>query len=190
MTDYATGKIHDIWIWDLVRKTLTKLTSEGKENVCPVWSPDGKRIAFCSIGRGKNGNVSGVYLKAADGTGQDEQLSSTPDGSFFPYCWSSDGKFLVGVEISGSMSYEHIGLLSMEGDHARKTLLQQASVERSPKISPDGRWMAYTSNESGRQEIYVRPFPEVNKGRWQSFHERWRQPAMVAGWPRTVLSER
>jgi len=55
----------------------------------------------------------------------------------------------------------------MEGDHAQKALLQQASVERSPKISPDGRWMAYTSNESGREEIYVRPFPEVNKGRWQ-----------------------
>jgi eukaryotic-like serine/threonine-protein kinase len=167
VTDYATGKIHDIWVWNLARKTLTKLTSEGKDNICPVWSPDGKRIAFMSFGRGSNGNVSGVYWKAADGTGQDEQMGAMPDKSFAPYCWSSDGKFLVGSVFPAALNAEHIGMLSMEGDHARKTLLQQPFVERSPKISPDGRWMAYTSNESGREEIYVRPFPDVNKGRWQ-----------------------
>jgi eukaryotic-like serine/threonine-protein kinase len=166
ITDYG-GKTHDIWVWDLIRKTLTKLTFDGKENVCPVWAPDGKRIAFSSFGHSNSGNDSGVYWKAADGTGQDEQLSSMPGRGFVPYCWSNDGKNLVGAEFSTAMDIEHIGMLSMEGDHARKTLLQQASVERSPKISPDGRWMAYTSNESGREEIYVRPFPEVDKGRWQ-----------------------
>jgi dipeptidyl aminopeptidase/acylaminoacyl peptidase len=62
---------------------------------------------------------------------------------------------------------QHIGMISAEGDHPRKTLLQQGSMEIQPKISPDGRCMAYTSSESGRNEIYVRPFPEVNKGRWQ-----------------------
>jgi eukaryotic-like serine/threonine-protein kinase len=164
VTDYATGMVHDIWIWNLVRKTLTKLTSEGKDNICPVWSPDGKRIAFLSMGRGSDGKGTGLYHKSADGTGQDEQL---PGPGLVPYCWSSDGKTLIGVEVTSSTFAEHIAMLSMEGDHAQKTLLQQASVVRSPNISPDGLWMAYTSNESGREEIYVRPFPEVDKGRWQ-----------------------
>jgi serine/threonine protein kinase/Tol biopolymer transport system component len=165
ITDYG-GAIHHIWVWDLIRKTLTKLTFEGRDNLCPVWAPNGKRIAFCSLGRGSGGNVSGLYWKAADGTGQDERLSAIQGRSLAPYCWSRDGKNLVGVEFAASL-VEHIGMLSMEGDHAQKTLLQQASVERSPKISPNDRWMAYTSNESGREEIYVRPFPEVDKGRWQ-----------------------
>ena len=60
-----------------------------------------------------------------------------------------------------------IGALSMEGDHKRIPLLQEKYLEIQPKISPDGRWMAYLSDESGKNEIYVRPFPEVNKGRWQ-----------------------
>jgi serine/threonine-protein kinase len=166
ITDYG-GNPHDIWVWDLIRKTLTKLTFEGKDNICPVWTLDGKRIAFFSFGRGSGGNISGVYWKASDGTGQDELLSSIPERSFFPYCWSSDGKNLVGAELTAAMDISHIGMLSMEGDHGRKTLVQQAPYELSPKISPDGRWMAYTSNESGRAEIYVRPFPDVNKGRWQ-----------------------
>jgi eukaryotic-like serine/threonine-protein kinase len=165
VTDYS-GKTHDIWVWDLVRKTFTKLTSEGKDNISPVWTPDGKRIAFFSFGHGSSGNVSGIYWKAADVTGQDELLSSTPDRLLFPYCWSSDGKILVGAELTAAMDRTHIGMLSMEGDHAQKTLVQQA-MEGSPKISPDGRWMAYSSTESGQTDIYVRPFPDVDKERWQ-----------------------
>jgi len=166
VTDYG-GKTHDIWIWDLVHKTLTKLTSEGKDNICPVWAPDGKRIAFCSFGHGNDGNVAGVYWKAANGTGQDVQISSTKDGVFYPYCWSRDGKSLVGVESTTAMNIQHIATLSMEGDHAQKTLVGQAPWELSPMLSPNGRWMAYTSFESGQGEIYVRPFPDANKERWQ-----------------------
>ena len=76
-------------------------------------------------------------------------------------------KDLVLWEFTLSPMQSDIGMLSMEGDHARKPLLQEKYTEKSPQISPDGRWMAYTSNESGKNEVYVRPFPEVNKGKWQ-----------------------
>jgi Tol biopolymer transport system component len=165
ITDYTTGMPHPIYIWDLIRKNLIKLTFEGMENICPVWAPDGKRIAFVSAGRGSDGDVAGLYCKAADGTGQDERLNPIPEIILVPYCWPSDGKTIVGVEVTATWD-ENIGMLSMEGDRTQKTLLQKATVERSPKISPDGQWMAYTSNVSGREEVYVRPFPDVDKGRW------------------------
>ena len=72
------------------------------------------------------------------------------------------------MEINPSPLAMDVGMLSMEGDHARKPLLQGKYDELSPRISPDGRWMAYTSDESGQAQIYVRPFPEVDSGgRWQ-----------------------
>ena len=95
---------------------------------------------------------------------------------------------LIGQFVGDGMSNQDVSMLSMEGDRARKPLLQEKYLEMQPKISPDGRWMAYTSNESGKNEIYVRPFPDVNKGRVASLHRRRRQPAMVAGWPGVVLS--
>jgi serine/threonine-protein kinase len=153
VADY-TGSIHHIFIKDLVGKGLKQLTFEGTDNLCPVWSPDSGRIVFWS---------GGLYCKAADGSGQAEKLSET----LIPYCWSRDGKTIIGVEMSPTLSDENIGMLSMEGDHTQKTLLQQPSVERSPKLSPDDRWMAYTYSDSDREEVYVRPFPEVDKGQWQ-----------------------
>jgi serine/threonine protein kinase/Tol biopolymer transport system component len=156
------GENNDVWVWDLARKTLTRLTFEGRNNLSPVWTPDGKRIAFSRIG-----TASGIYWKAADGTGKDEQLCSLSENRmFFPYCWSSDGKTLVGAESQG-LANSDIVMLSMEGDHPRKPLLQESYEEGHPKISPDGRWIAYTSDESRRSEVYVRSFPDVNKGRWQ-----------------------
>jgi serine/threonine-protein kinase len=156
----------DIWVWDLVRKTLTRLTFEGMFNVSPVWTPDGKRIAFCQVG-GIGSNVQGVYWKAADGSGKAEQLDTSSRGPFLPYNWSSDGKALIGAEMGMNPSLFDIEMLSMEGDHALKPLLRESYSESQPKISPDGRWMAYTSDESRKNEVYVRPFPEVNNGRWQ-----------------------
>jgi serine/threonine-protein kinase len=153
----------NIWIWDLVRKTMTRLTFE-KYNHYSLWTPDGKRIVYESVREGVRG---AVYWKAADGTGDDEKLASAPDRSLTPFSLSSDGKTLVMNETRGPEKYD-IGMLSMEGDRARKPLLQNDKYsELAPQISPDGRWMAYMSNESGQFEVYVRPFPEVNKGRWQ-----------------------
>jgi serine/threonine protein kinase len=152
----------DIWIWDLIRKTLTRLTFDEKAEIQSIWTPDGKRIVFASGNSGTND----ICWKAADGTGEVKKLGSVPDRTLLPWSFSSDGKNLVMVEIVGG-GFD-IGIMSMEGDHARKTLLQHEKfVQVQPKISPDGRWMAYTSTESGSEEVYVRPFPEVDKGRWQ-----------------------
>jgi serine/threonine-protein kinase len=161
LTIAATGGT-DIWIWDLVRKTMTRLTFE-KNNNNSLWTPDGKRIVYLSMREGG----SGVYWKAADGTGEDEKLASASDRVLCPGSWSRDGKNLVMTEMSSSYKFD-IGMLSMEGDRARKPLLQHDKYsEIGPLISPDGRWMAYTSDESGQNEVYVRPFPDVNKGKWQ-----------------------
>ena len=153
---------NDVWVWDLARKTLTRLTFEGRHNVAPVWTPDGKRIAFL---RGTQSESVGIYWRAADGTGKDERLISLSDRGFYPYCWSSDGKTLLGAE--DVLANADIVMLSMEGNPARKPLLHESYNENQPKISPDGRWMAYSSNESRRSEVYVRSFPDVNRGRWQ-----------------------
>jgi len=124
----------------------------------PLWTLDGQRIAFASKGV--------VYWKAANGTGEDEKLGLAPDRRLSPYSWSSDGKTLVVLQPSVGTSWD-IGSLSMEGDHKWRSLLHEKHTELQPKISPDGRWMAYMSDESGNSEIYVRPFPEVNKDKWQ-----------------------
>ena len=149
----------DVWIWDFVRKTLTRLTFNKERDYFPLWTADGKGITFHNEERG-------ILWKAADGTGQDELIGSLPDRALYPSSWSGDGKALVLSEGSGAT--DDIGMISMEGDHKYSPLLRGKHDERNPQISPNGRWMAYTSDESGRSEIYVRAFPEVDKGgRWQ-----------------------
>jgi hypothetical protein len=152
----------DIWIWDLIRKTLTRLTFDEKPEIQSIWTQDGKRIVFAS----GTTSTNDVCWKAADGTGEVEKIGSVPDRTLLPWSFSTDGKNLVMGEVKGTIV--DIGMMSLESDHARKPLLQSEKFNNvQPKISPNGKWMAYGSNESGKMEVFVRPFPEVNKGRWQ-----------------------
>jgi len=155
----SAGETSDLWIWDTVRETMTRLTFN-EASYFPLWYPDGKRVAFDS---GSIDNLT-IYWKAADGTGEDEKLNS--ELGIAPFSWSKNGKTLVTMESSAATGFD-IGSMSMEGDHEWKPLLQEKYFEGQPDISPDGRWMAYMSDESGEYEIYVRPFPDVNKGRMQ-----------------------
>jgi Tol biopolymer transport system component len=150
----------DIWIWDLFRRTLTRLTFNEGINQYPVWTRDSKRVTFYSARPGE----IGVYWKSADGTGEEELLGFVQDRALIPWSWAADGKTLA---LSEAYNGNDIGILSIEGERKHTTLLSQRYSEVDPQISPDGRRMAYTSNESGKDEIYVRSFPNVNGGRWQ-----------------------
>ena len=157
-----------IWIWDIVREILTRLTFDDDiENTDPIWTVDGKRIVYSSSRESTFLGKGAIYSKAADGTGEAEKLASSPGRGLIPKSWSKDGKSLVVLEFTPSSQGFDIGMISMEGDHARKPLLQEKYLEKDPMVSPDGRWMAYASNESGKYEVYVRPFPDVNNGKWQ-----------------------
>ncbi len=157
---------NDIWISDLLRKTLTRLTFDNAAGY-PLWTPDSKRIVFFVDNEGID---DGVCWKAADGTGGVEPIGIVPGLDIFPVSWSGNGKTLILSASDSSLdsrSTWDIGVLSMEGDHKYKPLLSGKYEEHQPQTSPNGRWLAYASNESGKDEIYVRSFPEVDKERWQ-----------------------
>ena len=151
----------DVWIYDLGRKTLTRLTFSGDNNH-PLWTPDGLRVVFSST---RDGSQYNLFWKAADGTGQVERLTTSPY-SHIPNSFSPDGKRLVFTQI-GAGSGGDLHVLSIEGEPSAQLLLQTQDHESDAEISPDGRWIAYQSIESGQSQVYVRPFPNVEEGKWQ-----------------------
>ncbi len=144
----------DVWIYDLTLDTSTRLTFDPTNTeMFPVWTPDGQRVAF--------GGFGGMFWRAADGTGEVEPLVEDSTERF-PNSFSPDGTALVFQD-----QQRDLGILSLEGERTSTLLLDTEFAERNAALSPDGRWIAYQSNESGREEIYVRPFPDVNSGKWQ-----------------------
>ncbi len=161
----------DIWVWDFGRETLTRLTFDvGQGSVCPLWTPDGKTIVYGAV---RDGNKADLYCKPADGTGKEEKLFELPDRSIVPYSMAPNGKALIASDVEGNLMASlkwDIGTVSLEGGPAWKTLLREEYVETQPQLSPDGRWLAYHSNEAETRsvgQIYVRPFPDVDAGKWQ-----------------------
>ena len=157
--------VGDVWIYDVFRDTLTRLTFDEANDGRPLWTPDGSRVVFQSSRDG-----GGLFWRAADGTGDVEQLLESSDFPR-PYDWSADGR-LVFDQLPGA-----IGVLTVEGERPIELLLDTEFTERTPAISPDGRWIAYDSDESGLTEVYVRPFPGVEAGKWQVSNDGGRQPA-------------
>ena len=148
---------NDIWIWDLARETLTRLTFDPALDIYPTWTPDGTRVAFASVRRGS----LNMFWKAADGTGAVEPLGES-ENARAPQAFTPDGARLVFRE-AGRPS--DLGVLTL--GEAAESILASEFDESNAEISPDGRWLAYQSDASGRDEIYVRPFPNVDEGRWQ-----------------------
>ncbi|MBI3048649.1 MAG: protein kinase [Acidobacteria bacterium] len=154
------GEQNDIWLWDLIRKTMTRLTFDPGNNRGPVWSPDGRRMAFTAE---RDGGET-IYWQASDGTGAPERLTQGPVVQV-PNSFSPDGRRLI-FNQPDAPPYD-LGVVTLEGERRAALILRAPYNEVNGEISPDGRWLAYQSNESGRDEIYVRPFPNVDAGRWQ-----------------------
>ena len=145
----------DVWIWHLEQGPLTRLTFDEAVDDVPLWTPDSSRVVFRSSRDG-----GGLFWKAADGSGEVERLWESADQPR-PFGWSSEGRIVFDQEPGD------IGVLTHDGDSTVEMLLETEFREIVFALSPDGRWIAYQSDESGAVEIYVRPFPEVDDGRWQ-----------------------
>ena len=150
----------DIWIWDLTRETLTRLTFDPDQDYYPVWTPDSQRVAFSSAREGQRN----LFWKAAEGTGSVERLTESSNIQY-AYSFSADGEALVFRETQPDTG-DDLRMLSLVEDRAVKTLVATQFRERNAELSPDGNWMAYQSNASGQDQIYVRPFPAVDEGQW------------------------
>ena len=149
----------DIWIWDFARETLTRFTFHTQFDTRPLWTPDGQRIVFESHREGQ-GNV---FAKPARGTGPVERLTESPSHQR-PISTSPDGAWVV---FEDGLSRINLTLLPFASEGEPQPLLHSEFNEMNGEISPDVRWLAYESDESGQFEIYVRPFPNVDEGLFQ-----------------------
>lgn len=153
--------VSDIWVHDLARGILTRLTFGPIFDTAPLWSPDGKWIVYSSNRNGK----SQIFRKPSDGGGAEEELLSD-DQLLFPGDWSVDGKYIVYAR--GIPGASDIWALSLEGDRKPFQVVPTTpgTFRSDPKLSPDGHWLAYMSNESGSAGIYVSGF-RGGTGKWQ-----------------------
>jgi Tol biopolymer transport system component len=157
-----TDGSQDIWIKALPAGPLSRLTFDSTIEVRPRWSPDGRSVTYVSIG-----DPSALRQRRADGTGGAETLLQMD--ALFDGRWTADGKWLVVRAGGAGGGFRNIFAIRPGVDSAPREFLASAQADESaPTVSPDGRWMAYISDETGRDEIYIRPFPNVDDGKWQA----------------------
>ena len=150
----------DIWVWDFERTTLSRVTADAGADITPRWTPDGRRIVFSSD---RSGQLN-LFWQMADGTGTAEQLSMSSNIEW-PLAVSSDGAQLLCSAQEPRGEYD-LAVLRVHGSSRMQSLTDTDSFDdRNGTLSPDGAWIAYESNESGRLEVYVSPFPDVKSSR-------------------------
>ena len=155
------GTRSDIWVKQLDRGPSLKLTFEGTENIYPGWTPDGRNITYQSNASAPNG----IWTKRADGSAQAfQQMRDKVDLS--ASTWSRDGRWLVYRTSVNEAGAGNILAIRPGVDSAPQVLMATPHAELDPTLSPDGKWLAYVSNETGRHEVYVVPFPNVNAAKW------------------------
>jgi eukaryotic-like serine/threonine-protein kinase len=150
----AIGRLGSIWLLELARAALTRFTPQNWIATYPIWSPDGERIVF---GHYQAGTHMDLYQKKTDGAGTEELLLRTHLNKSATD-WSTNGRFLLYRSPDPKTSFD-IWALPMEGEREPFPVVRTDAEERDGQFSPDGKWVAYQSNESGRFEIYAQPFP-------------------------------
>ena len=148
------GGNQDIWVFDMVRGVKTRLTNAASAEWRPVWSPNGEQIAFLTFRSGSGD----IYLRRSDGAGEATPLLATPDFDILSD-WSRDGRYLL-FHVDGVYDIGWVELEEEGSSRQPHRTIKTPAAESVPKLSPNGRFVAYSSAESGRIELYVRPFPE------------------------------
>jgi eukaryotic-like serine/threonine-protein kinase len=167
----------DVWIMEIPGGNLSRLTFDpSQDNGNPIWSPDGQKIVFHSRRNGK----WGIYMKPSNGTGSEELLVESLDHTQSPMSWSADGNFILYSTPAGLSDSDtsDVWALPLKGERKAFPLLNTRFLESWAQISPDGKWFAYTSGETGPIQIYVQSFPP-GRGKWQisrngGIYPRWR----------------
>jgi len=159
----------DIWVIELLHGNSLRLTFDPSEESHPIWSPDGSRVVFAA---NRTGYVD-LYQKLSSGAGNDEILLKTLT-SKPPSDWSLDGRFIVYQNLSPKTQSD-LWVLPLFGDRQPRPFLQTEFNEWQGRLSPDGKWMAYDSDESGEIKVYVRPFSATG-GVWQISASGGEQP--------------
>jgi dipeptidyl aminopeptidase/acylaminoacyl peptidase len=151
--DLLAGTASDIWLINLERGTQIRLTDDPASDSYPAWSPAGDRITFVST---RNGQTS-IYVKLSNGSAVEEPLVSSPELKWNP-TFSPDGKFIIYAQLNPKTNTD-LYRVSTESDKRVEMFLQTNFIEAQPRVSPNGRWVAYVSNETGKFEVYVQTFP-------------------------------
>jgi serine/threonine-protein kinase len=153
----TTDQEKDVWVFDLAKHSPTRISFGPAQESSPVWMSDNRRLLFVS--------GTDVIRKAIDGTGKAETVARNPPGGYLSSL-SPDGKSVMSR--TGGGAVDVLMTIPLDGSREPQPLLDNnGSSQRNAEISPNGRWIAYDSNESGRSEVYVRPFPNVNAERWK-----------------------
>jgi eukaryotic-like serine/threonine-protein kinase len=155
---FANDEEGDLWLWDLNRTTFTRITTVPGRDVLQVWTPDSRRLIFSS----ERSGARSLFWQAADGTGAAERLLEN-SSTQYPMAVTPDGRQLIFTDESAETDID-LMILALDGSRQVTPLLQSRFIERNGVLSPDGRWLAYEANDSGRFEIQVRPYPDVNSG--------------------------
>jgi len=171
-----TAPTQGLWVYDLTRGTLTRLAETGLVPF-PIWTPDGNRLAFTLPGHQLPSEAQGafwnIFWMPSDGSGAPDRVTTSQNAQW-PGSWSPDGRRLAFTEADPTTGYD-IWVLTIEGERKAQPFLQTPSNESAPMFAPDGRWLAYASDETGRKEIYVRPFPGPG-GKYQISTEGGTEP--------------
>ncbi len=181
--EISDGKQRDVWMYEWTRDALSRLTFDTADDEWPVWTPDSSAIVFSSKRAGDA--AQNLYWQRADGAGAAQRLTSSSNKQY-PASWHPSGRFLAFQELRPQTS-EDVRILPMERTKTGEwkageptDFVNSPFVEMHARFSPDGRWLAYASNESGRPEVYVRPFPGPGP-QWQVSTDGGNNPT----WSRT-----